>query len=63
MRIKAITPVGTFLGVEVPDEQKGLTEAFLGRINELNSFQVETEEGEIFLAKGVIQNSVFVLMD
>lgn len=63
MRIKTITPVGTFISVEVPDEQKSPTEACLARIKEMDSFQMETEEGEIFFAKGVIQNSVFVLMD
>ena len=66
MKIKAITPIGTFVSVEKPlteSERKALEEMLTTNLENLNSFTCVTEEGPVYFGLNVIQNSVFVPLD
>jgi len=66
MKIKAITPLGTFVSVEQsPSEsQRGALEEMLTtNLENLNSFTCVTEEGSVYFGPNVIQNSVFIVLD
>jgi hypothetical protein len=66
MKIKAITPMGTFLSMELhlTDIQRHrLEETFTTKMKDLKFFNFVTDEGPTYLGTDVIQNSVFVLLD
>jgi hypothetical protein len=66
MKIRAITPMGTFVSVELhlkDPQRKELTEMLTTKLKDLEYFNFDTEDGPVFFGSDVIQNSVFVLLD
>jgi len=66
MKIKAITPLGTFVSVEQPftdSQRKRLDEILTTNMEDLKFYTCVTEEGPVYFGLNVIQNSVFVLLD
>ena len=66
MRIKVITPLGTFVSVEqhlTNDQRHALNEALTTKLKDLTNFNCETENGPTYFGPDVIRNSVFVLLD
>jgi len=66
MKIKAITPLGTFVSVEQPlteSEKEALEEMLTTNLENLNSLTCVTEEGSLYFGPNVIQNSVFIVLD
>ena len=66
MKIKAITPLGTFVSVEQPfteSQRKRLNEILTTNMEDLKFYTCVTKEGPVYFGLNVIQNSVFVLLD
>jgi hypothetical protein len=66
MKIKAITPLGTFVSVEQPFSEsvrKTLEEMLTTNLEDLKSYSCVTEEGSLYFGPNVIQNSVFIVLD
>jgi hypothetical protein len=66
MKIRAITPMGTFVSVEqhLTDLQRHeLTQMLTTKLKDLKYFNCDTEDGPVYFGSDVIQNSVFVLLD
>ena len=65
MKIKALTPMGTFLSMELhlTDIQRhGLEETLTTKMKDIKFFNFVTDEGPTYLGTDVIRNSVFVLL-
>lgn len=66
MKIKAITPLGTFISKEMtltdPERQK-LEEMLTDGMKNLSYYTCETSEGSAHFGSEVIRNSVFVILD
>jgi hypothetical protein len=64
MKIKAITPLGVFVSVDLHlNQRKELTQVLTTKLKDLEYFNFDTEDGPVFFGSDVIQNSVFVLLD
>jgi len=66
MKIKAITPLGTFVSVEEPfsePEKKTLEQMLTTNLEDLKYYSCVTEEGSVYFGPNVIQNSVFIVLD
>jgi len=64
MKIRAITPMGVFVYVDLHlNQRKELTQMLTTKLKDLEYFNFETEDGPVFFGSDVIQNSVFVLLD
>jgi hypothetical protein len=64
MKIKAITPMGVFVSVDLHlNQRKELTQMLTTKLKDLEYFNFDTEDGPVFFGSDVIQNSVFVLLD
>ena len=66
MKIKAITPLGTFISVEQPftdSERQRLNQMLSTNIDDLEYYNCVTEEGPVYFGPEVIRNSVFVILD
>jgi hypothetical protein len=66
MKIKAITPLGTFVSVEQPfseSERKTLEEMLTTNLEDLKYYSCVTEGGSVYFGPNVIQNSVFIVLD
>jgi len=63
MKIVAHTPHGVFKGkeIEYTEEQYKVTSSFLGQLHQLEYFSFETLNGEIYMTKEMIDQSLFVL--
>lgn len=64
MKIIAHTPLGKFESKDLPLDQSTYekTEKFLEKVNSLEFFQFESEDGCVTLPPEIIKNSVFVLV-
>jgi hypothetical protein len=64
MKIKAITPLGVFVSVDLhPTDLHPLNQMLTTKLKDLEYFNFDTEDGPVFFGSDVIQNSVFVLLD
>jgi hypothetical protein len=64
MKIRAITPMGVFVSVDLHlSQRKELTQMLTTKLKDLEYFNLDTEDGPVFFGSDVIQNSVFVLLD
>ena len=66
MKIKAITPLGTFVSVDQPlseSERNALEEMLTTNLEDLKYYSCVTEEGSVSFGPNVIQNSVFIVLD
>jgi hypothetical protein len=64
MKIRAITPMGVFVSVDLHlNQRKELTQMLTTKLKDLEYFNFDTEDGPVFFGSDVIQNSVFVLLD
>jgi hypothetical protein len=64
MKIRAITPLGVFVSVDLHlNQRKELTQILTTKLKDLEYFNFDTEDGPVFFGSDVIQNSVFVLLD
>ena len=66
MKIKAITPLGTFISVEQPftkSDRQRLDQMLTTNIDDIKYFSCVTEEGPVYFGPEVIRNSVFVILD
>jgi hypothetical protein len=66
MKIKAITPLGTFISVEQPftdSERQRLNQMLTTNMEDLKYYTCVTKDGPVYFGLNVIQNSVFVLLD
>jgi hypothetical protein len=64
MKIRAITPMGVFVSVDLHlNQRKELTQMLTTKLKDLEYFNFDTEDGSVFFGSDVIQNSVFVLLD
>ncbi len=63
MKIVAHTPYGVFKGkeIEYTEEQYKATGSFLEKLHQLEYFSFETPNGEIYMTKEMIGQSLFVL--
>jgi hypothetical protein len=65
MKIKAITPLGTFVSVELlptGPQRKDLHESLTTKIESIEYLNLETEEGLVYFGTDVIRNSVIVVL-
>ncbi len=63
MKIVAHTPHGVFNGkeIEYTEEQYKAIGSFLERLPQMKYFSLETPNGEIYMTKEMIDQSLFVL--
>lgn len=63
MRIVAHTKYGVFYSIEqdYDDEEYRELGNLLDRLGSLERFSFETDKGEVYLTKGMIDDSVFIL--
>lgn len=64
VQIKAITPQGTFLSIPRPLDSGEVDQFddFVRKFTELSYLSFQSAEGEVYLPKGTIQNSVFLIV-
>ena len=66
MKIKAITPLGTFISVEQPftdSERERLHQMLTTNMEDLKYYTCVTKEGPVYFGPEVIRNSVFDILD
>ena len=63
MRIIAHTKHGVFKSIETEYDEGEYTARgrFLDRVNELEYFSMKTDEGAVYMSKGMIDDTLFVL--
>lgn len=66
MKIKAITPLGTFVSVEqslTGPQMQNLREMLTERLGSLTYYACVTEEGPVYLGPNVVKDSIFVILN